>query len=717
MRRAMLSLLLIATMVCSLFAQSTWRWQNPLPQGNNLSVIQSVDSLTTYAAGELGACVQTTDGGATWRLLTLPVPLKAQSMQFIDTQHGWLAGAHGDSLILLRTTNAGENWSELLKVRGRTIAFQFITTATALLAVDSTLLRSSDGGISWLVVLQGVPISKIHFINQTNGWMIGGATVSRTTNGGNSWASTQTSLGSWATLSTIRFVDPTYGWLMGQGDSPNYRSGHLLKSTDGGATWIEKFSIGGSFVYDWFTDIAPVDRDTCRAMAAFSSFYKTTDGGSSWSEITRVPYLKQLSTINKKKMLGAGSYGCLFVSTNAGTTWSRTSPGHAISYPSDLMVLDSLNVFAVGGKTMLKTSDAGMTWNASTVFAGPGYFDARAVWFADGQNGWIGAESSGGWGGLHRTTDGGQSWVAQVDHVHRIFGIFFLDHENGWFGSGDTIYATTDGGNTWAVRGATSSVDLEVIQFVSSTVGWAGGYIGLRRSTDRGTTWAEVRPAGLSLYTKAIFFLDPLNGWIAGNGGQTFYICRTTDGGTSWSSYAINDQLSDASIHFIDGNRGWATVIGVARSYLLETTDGGIVWQSRELPAPSLKCVRFSKNGNGWLLGSGGAILHTRVAATTVDDLKVVGEFPARFELAQNYPNPFNPVTTINYQLPIGNSQLTILKVFDLLGREVATLVNEVKRPGAYTVQCDATGFASGVYIYRLQAGSFSATRKLLFIK
>jgi hypothetical protein len=83
--------------------------------------------------------------------------------------------------------------------------------------------------------------------------------------------------------------------------------------------------------------------------------------------------------------------------------------------------------------------------------------------------------------------------------------------------------------------------------------------------------------------------------------------------------------------------------------------------------------------------------------------------------LSQNYPNPFNPST--NIQFSIVRRQLTIVKVFDVLGREVATLVNEVKEPGTYTVQFNASSLASGVYFYRLQAGDFVQTKKLVLLK
>ncbi len=96
-------------------------------------------------------------------------------------------------------------------------------------------------------------------------------------------------------------------------------------------------------------------------------------------------------------------------------------------------------------------------------------------------------------------------------------------------------------------------------------------------------------------------------------------------------------------------------------------------------------------------------------------ELMIKRMFRLAYELSQNYPNPFNPVTTINYSISSnGNVQL---KVYDILGREVATLVNETKVPGNYKVNFNASNLASGVYFYRLQTGSFVQTKKMVLMK
>jgi hypothetical protein len=96
-------------------------------------------------------------------------------------------------------------------------------------------------------------------------------------------------------------------------------------------------------------------------------------------------------------------------------------------------------------------------------------------------------------------------------------------------------------------------------------------------------------------------------------------------------------------------------------------------------------------------------------------DVKDESKVPESFNISQNYPNPFNPTTTIRYLIP--EQTKVSLKVYDILGNEVTTLVNEEKERGVYSVNFDAWGFASGIYFFRLQAGSFVETKKMILLK
>jgi hypothetical protein len=107
--------------------------------------------------------------------------------------------------------------------------------------------------------------------------------------------------------------------------------------------------------------------------------------------------------------------------------------------------------------------------------------------------------------------------------------------------------------------------------------------------------------------------------------------------------------------------------------------------------------------------------VHRCVAAATTGIEQGSAEAPSSFQLTQNYPNPFNPSTTIKYSIP--NSGSVTLKVYDVLGNEVANLVNEEKIQGVYSVTFDASHLSSGVYFYKIQSGNFVQTKKMLLIK
>jgi hypothetical protein len=101
-------------------------------------------------------------------------------------------------------------------------------------------------------------------------------------------------------------------------------------------------------------------------------------------------------------------------------------------------------------------------------------------------------------------------------------------------------------------------------------------------------------------------------------------------------------------------------------------------------------------------------------SVTDIDD-EALSHIPRHYSLFQNYPNPFNPTTMISYQLPMIND--VELSIYNLLGQKVATLVNEQKQAGNHQVEWDASGFASGIYYYRIVGGKFQDVKKMILIK
>jgi hypothetical protein len=210
-----------------------------------------------------------------------------------------------------------------------------------------------------------------------------------------------------------------------------------------------------------------------------------------------------------------------------------------------------------------------------------------------------------------------------------------------------------------------SSSDLTAIG-VDGYVVYAGTYSGsMYRSTDKGETWTPVTGWDGNGGIRSFAFSEA--NIFAGTVGQGVY--RSADAGTSWTP--VNTGLTSFDIRSLV----------LSGTDLFAGTDGG-VWR-RPLLEVSVDPVRWS--------------------------------VPLTYELCQNYPNPFNPTTSVTYRLPAASD--VRLVVYDILGREVSVLVNERKNAGSYEVKFDAPGLSSGVYFYRLQAGDFVQTHKMLFVR
>jgi hypothetical protein len=161
---------------------------------------------------------------------------------------------------------------------------------------------------------------------------------------------------------------------------------------------------------------------------------------------------------------------------------------------------------------------------------------------------------------------------------------------------------------------------------------------------------------------------------------------------------------------------GSKIIAGYLPGRLFVSTDGGNNWAETQ-PDGNVDAMweSASINSDGTIIIAGSLDGRLYIHKDVVSDIKGRHELPKEFNLSQNYPNPFNPVTTINYQLP-KDGQVT-LKVYDILGREVKTLVNEFKQAGYYKAAFSASNLASGIYIYEIRVNEFRAVKKLTLLK
>jgi len=299
----------------------------------------------------------------------------------------------------------------------------------------------------------------------------------------------------------------------------------------------------------------------------------------------------------------------------------------------------------------------------------------------------------------------------------------FIDKKNGIATGGrEGNFFTTDGGENWIpskIDTSQGGISVHDIVFISPSDGWlvaAPQYLldvgSIMKTTNGGKTWFYNKKWGL--IGQSICFLDSLNGYIAGYIAPQLYGCiyKTTDGGGTWAMQYFSDFIPE-NIFFSNHQDGWAVGDG---GYILHTTDGGENWKKYDSPTTSnlFNIFMFNNGSSGYILGRNATLLkYSNISSTTNDIVKLSTDY----YLLQNYPNPFNPTTTISYQLPKAGH--VSLKIYDVLGKEVAELVNEWKETGSYNYELGIRNYElpSGVYFYQLRAWNFTDTKKFILLK
>lgn len=391
--------------------------------------------------------------------------------------------------------------------------------------------------------------------------------------------------------------------------------------------------------------------------------------------------------------------------------------------------------FLSSSNKIFRTIDMGLSWTSIEVDSNINLYN---ITFVDSIVGFI-VVSKGGKGIILKTVDGGNIWnVISVGFANAFFDVSFVNLKNGWiFGEVGSLIGkigkTTDGGSTWIDQGIDSYGPILSGFFVDTLNGYAAGEKpSLIKTTNGGHTWFEIDTLYMRsdsvVPLRSVHFIDKNNGWVVGGIAEYNAILRTTDGGQTWSHRLFKPRFPQPDlgvarlndVFFLNQEIGYIVgrEISPGNFYelILKSTDGGVSWikQDKHI-ASELNSVFFLNDTVGWASGINGTLLRTTNGGVSFADAYIK---PVQtFSLSQNFPNPFNPTTVIQFELT--QSQFVTLKVYDILGRELNTLISETLHQGTHSVIFDAQkhNLSSGIYFYQLKTEQFIETKSMVLLK
>jgi len=648
-------------------------------------------------------------------------------------------------------------------------------------STSNGVFKSVDNGTTWDPVNNGLPHlatrrlkgiynnnQLILFLTLTTTRTTGGATafdggIYKSSDSGNSWSALNGNLPRYQNDVQLYYfywkfaVDPgnpdiiyigtTRGWP--NEENAAYDSSGVYKTTNGGISWS---LLDNSIDYNWMNQNFYGENNVFVLESAPSN-----------------PDILYWGLVWMKKSADAGNTWTQISSVKKGNSWKTSG--------LELMIVDALEFDPTQPNTLFigyddfgifKSTDDGDSYVPLDPVQDPynGYDALRNIEI-DPVNGdlyisrWGGLpsalENNFAYGQFWKSSDHGVSWQKISNGIPDGSPKIVLDKNSGTPGNrilygsifGHGIYKSLDSGQSWdqintglgndASKVWTINIDPNNASIVYAGLKTNGAGGGLYRSTDSGQSWDKVSsyPNEDILLIKFDgqnnVYLGSTDNWDYSESGGLY---KSTDGGNSWNKILDNPRVVDIEFDKNDPNtifaalQSWYVYDSVHSYGVVMTKDGGKTWQdiTKNLSNDFVKVIRQNPNNPSQIFvgTAGGGLFVMDYTVTSVKSSKTV---PSSIMLQQNYPNPFNPTTTIKFTIPTSpfnpspyqgeehRERLVTLKVYDVLGREVSTLVNEEKLPGNYEVNFNSSGLASGVYLYRLQAGKFSQTKKFILMK
>ncbi|NOS85346.1 MAG: T9SS type A sorting domain-containing protein [Ignavibacteria bacterium] len=398
-------------------------------------------------------------------------------------------------------------------------------------------------------------------------------------------------------------------------------------------------------------------------------------------------------------------------------SWVEQTSGLTTQLTS-VSVVDDNNAWICGyAGRVLRTTNGGANWVSVNAAPIPGTLDLHSIFAIDANTALVAGSGTSSF--LYRTSNGGANWTQVFTESGGFINSVQMGNAFAGFMMGDpvggrwSLWGTTNAGLTWdstnfylPQAGADAGWNNAFFFEVSSGVWFGTNNTRVYKSLTL-VNWTT-QPTTGQVNSYAIWFNTPLTGFTGGTA-----LLMTTNSGLNW----VNPPAALPGTANLSGITGFGTQWVVTRqaTVIYLSPDNGATWStSYTAPAGNFRHVAKSRANNLVYYGvrSNGGISR----GTLLVGIEPVSNIiPDKFELKQNYPNPFNPNTTIEFSIP--KNSFVKLAVYDALGREVNSLLNNELKAGEYSINFSAADLASGTYFYKLISGELVQTKKMILVK
>ncbi len=670
-----------------------------------------------YAVGP-NYILKTINGGNAWTKI------------YADTSHKYYkVRLAGNSVwvvcndIKLKSTDEGNTW---IPYSFRARGMEFANDSIGYKYNINGMSKTSDGGSTWHKLNDMFYTQQMDVVNETTIFIITAAaedtqddiyTIYKSTNGGKTFTVLYRS--SYIHISnSIDFTSASNGYAVG-------KEGYMLHFINDQA-----IPINGEYL----NDVYAIDKNKAVTVGLKGFGYKTADGGNNWTKLD-IPTSEDLNKVvfaNQTEGFITSNHD-LYKSSNGGDVWEKI-------YSTDseirgIFFYDANLGFLLTKEKMWKTTDGGKTWYLSFL---NNKGDNNSVIFFNKDLGWIGTNSC-----VYRTHNGGERWDSVssggkiiIKFITKKFGYAIENKSYSPYGKGLPM-VTHNGGSSWKLAFnehylhpmyADFLLGFEVLDSSNFYMGFSTYGVPepdristfFLRTTDKLRTYETLTGWTWSIVKASFSFSDKNHGWfLTGR-----YLYRVNENN---NSLPVELSTFTTSVNKNKINLLWSTATETNNSgFEIERKTEGDDYR----PIGFIKGKGTSSEENSYQfsdhLQSSGKYFY-RLKQVDYDGSynysnEVEVNFSVnRFMVSQNYPNPFNPVTKIKYTIPqFNNAETEVeveLKLYDILGKEIKTLVNQKEKPGEYQVEFNGNNFPSGVYFYRITAGKYNAVKKMLLVK